>query len=316
MRERGWTRAIAPIAPDSRTCSRARTEKAGDRSCTAHAGRLQPHPAQRPSRRSSPSLLQRHLRIYGTARRVFAPFRRGPVRSPALRRDGSNAANLRPELLWRHPAVRRQRAPDFVPKLVPALEAVGRLRDRDDLPRRYRQQATLDLVSQAVPIERTVLNPSDRSAVARWTKVIRAKHIFRENPERAVVRAEHIVHEQERSRNEIGLEELDVGLRAFVGMIAVDPEETNRLVPFARELRRFHHPCVDVISEPGAIHVRAKLIERRCLALEIRIGDARSRMWIDGDDDTELVPLADVSKADRRSPLEASDLHVDAFSRD
>src|ERR1700681_301771 len=127
--------------------------------------------------------------------------------------------------------------PELIKKLVPTVQSVvSALRYWNQPPGGDSEEPSALAESRRSAITWPVLRPPDGAAEASWPEIVRVENLFDKNPQRSFESAEHVVHGDDGSVDEVRLEHVDIGLRALVRMIAIDPEKTNRVLPLAREV--------------------------------------------------------------------------------
>jgi hypothetical protein len=173
---------------------------------------------------------------------------------------------------------------------------------------RNRQQPTA--IAEAPTITRAVLRPTNGSAEARWAEIVGVENLFDKNAERPLERAEDVVHGDNGSIGETGLEHGDICFRPFVGVVAVNPEKPKRVLPFARELVRVRALDLDALDDTGCPEVGDEVFVLRRLAAEVRVRGGRRGVRNNGDDGTQSQLARHVCNSHRRSALEASDFEI------
>ena len=120
------------------------------------------------------------------------------------------------------------------------------------------------------------------------------------------------MHRYDGAVGQEGFEHLEIRLRALVGVIAIDPEKAELIIPIAREIVRVCALDLDPIENTGGPQVGDEVIVRSTLTAAPQIGICARRrsMGIDRDHFPQSQLPRDVGDSNRRSTLEAADLEV------
>src|SRR5258706_1694784 len=153
----------------------------------------------------------------------------------------------------------RERPPNFVKEFVPAVQsAISTPGHWNQSPSGNRQQPTA--IAEAPTITRAVLRPANGPAEARRAEIVGVENLLDKNAERPLERAEDVVHGDNGSIGEMRLEHVDVGFWPVVGVVAVNPEKPNTILPFARELVRVRAPDLDALDDAGCPEIGDEVI--------------------------------------------------------
>ena len=102
-------------------------------------------------------------------------------------------------------------------------------------------------------------------------------------------------------------EETDVFVRPAVGVVPVDPKESDRPGPAAGELARVGAMRLDTALDAGVAERGAKVVPRGLLRAVAVVRRRRCGMGIDRDDRPQPVSLSDRREPDGRLSLVAAD---------
>src|SRR2546425_4281355 len=107
--------------------------------------------------------------------------------------------------------------------------------------------------------------------------------------------------------------QIDVLLRPTISVVAVDPEKSDWAGPTTCEVTGVLAMGFDRALDAARSQRRTKVIPRRPARADIRIGDRRSGVRIDGDHRAEAVPHRDGRQPDGRLPFKTADFEDDAL---
>ena len=116
------------------------------------------------------------------------------------------------------------------------------------------------------------------------------------------------MHGHDGPRHQMRQKEIDVLLRAAIGVVAVDPEKPDRTVPAAGEITGVRAMGLDARLDSRGAQRRTKIVPRRALRADVRIGHGRSGVRVDAHDGTEAIALRDGGQADCGLSFVAPDL--------
>lgn len=111
----------------------------------------------------------------------------------------------------------------------------------------------------------------------------------------------------DRPWHQIPAKEIDILLRAAVGVISIDPQKANRPLPVPRQIARKRAMRLDAVLDPPSPQRRPEVFPGRLLRAVAVIGQRRRRVWVDRDDGAETVTLRDRCQPNRRLSLVAAD---------
>src|SRR5204863_6110681 len=121
------------------------------------------------------------------------------------------------------------------------------------------------------------------------------------------------MHRDDRTRRQVRPKEVDILLRAAVGVIAVDPEEPDRPSPPLREVTGIGAMRLDISLDPCVAQRRLEVIPRRLLRAMSKVCDGGGGVRIDAYDGAEAIVLRNRGQPDGGFSLEAANLEDDAL---
>ena len=162
--------------------------------------------------------------------------------------------------------------------------------------------------SKTASVLGTILRPGNGVKKRGGAEAIGAQNIFDVDPNGAFEFMKSVVEGNDRAVGQVRRKQVEVLFGAGVGVVAVDPEQTDGAAPSLRHLAGGRAMHLDMLLDSSAADVRHEFIEGRRFSAEHGIGDGGCGVRIDADHRTKSVVRGERRQTHHGLAFEAADL--------
>lgn len=122
---------------------------------------------------------------------------------------------------------------------------------------------SLAFLPKLFSVDRPELSPGRRVNETGRPELLRTQHLFDKNTDRSGKRVQRVVQSDNSTRLHMRSKTIKVILRALISMVAIDPQEVDRLVPGKTHILRKRMMKFHVLCHTGRLQRLQEIVMRR-----------------------------------------------------